>query len=472
MPTSQHKAFTNEEFTLSRGTGRIISGYGLFLTQPAQASPAAKTIITNVRILTMTEERPIIERGHVIIAGQRIDVVGEGQPDTVDNMAVIDGNGATIMPGLSDMHVHYWEDSDGILYLANGITNVRNLTGGVGQYRLNQHAIDGELMGPRVYTSGPLIDGADPVRASISVQVENPQQAIGAVRSQAAGYYPAIKLYDRLSPDSYRAAVAEAKAKRMKIFTHTPAAMTVEELLALGVDSIEHLDGYSAALVTDGFEATQRFPWAEEWANADPAKFAALARKTAESGVWSVPTIALIDWQMASRDTEAFLARPEMRYLSSSLKDGWVSSVEDWLARFHPYLDGQKASKLAFMAALREAGAPMLIGTDPPNPFVIPGYAIHDELAAFRAAGYTNAQILKIATSEAARFLDRESWYGRVSAGAAADLILVDGDPRESLDVLKRPLGVMVAGHWYDRAALDAALEAKAQAVKSAENSP
>lgn len=108
----------------------------------------------------------------------------------------------------------------------------------------------------------------------------------------------------------------------------------------------------------------------------------------------------------------------------------------------------------------------MLIGTDPPNPFVIPGFAIHDELAGVVEAGIAKEETLRSATRGAALFLGREK-SGIISPGSAADLVLIGKDPVADLSTLKRPLGVMVAGHWYDRSAIDAALEERAAKVAS-----
>lgn len=448
----------------------IFAGVVATVTAPAAlAASDERVVFANIRILTMSEEGESIENGHVVVQSGEIVAVGEGAHTPKPDEVVVDGAGATIMPGLADMHVHYWDRDDGILYLANGITTVRNLTGGGGQYRLDQLALSGTIPGPRVYTSGPLIDGDKPIRPRGSVRVSNPDQAIGAVRSQDIAGFPAVKLYERLSAESYRAAVAEAKQAKMKVFTHTPIELTVGDVLDLQVDSLEHLDGYSDALVRDGFEPTQAFPWSEKWANADRAKFAPWAQRTAESGVWSVPTFALRWGMRYSTDPDSFFARPEMRFLSDGLKDGWRSSIDGWLKRFHPYNEAELQAKVEFVSELRKAGAPVLIGTDPPNPFVVPGFAIHDEFTGFSAAGYSNPEILQVATREAARFLDREDWSGEIAPGFVADLLVVKGDPRADLETIKTPLGVMVAGHWHDRSALDAALERRAAQVAAGE---
>lgn len=436
----------------------------VLVTGTARAQPV---VFHDARILTM-DDMPMIERGWVHTDDGVIVAMGEGPAPAVEGARVIDASDKVLMPGLYDMHVHYWERGDAILYLANGITGVRNLTGGMQQARLDEAARDGSLAGPRVYGSGPIIDGDKPIRPDGSVRASNPDQAIGAVRSQHQAGFTAIKLYERLSPAAYRAAVAEAKALEMQVYSHTPIAMTVDDLLDLKIDSLEHLDGYEDVVVAADFVAqSEPFAWAEKWANADRARFAGLARKAAASGVWHVPTLALQCGQRYSASPDAFFARPETAYLAAWVETAWRSSFDSWLKRFAPYNDGQLAAKREFTAALYKAGARLLIGTDAPNAYVIPGYAIHDELAAFAEAGIANAAILRIATRDAAQFLGADD-EGRLARGAKADIVMLAGDPRENLAHLKHPAGVMVAGHWYGRAVLDALLAERKAAVTQA----
>ena len=112
----------------------------------------------------------------------------------------------------------------------------------------------------------------------------------------------------------------------------------------------------------------------------------------------------------------------------------------------------------------------MLIGTDTPNPYVMYGFSIHEEMSFFEQAGYMRTEILRIATLEAARFLDQVGEFGVVREGARADLILLDADPEADLAALRTPAGVMAAGRWHDAAALAqtlAHLEAQAAASRN-----
>ncbi|MCQ8185135.1 amidohydrolase family protein [Parvularcula maris] len=429
---------------------------------PDSEFDTASIAFESVRVRTMTEAG-VIEDGHVIVDDGRIVTVGEGPaPDAFDGLR-IDGDGATLMPGLADMHVHYYEDGAGVLYLANSTTSVRNLTGSTAAVARGRLATAGALLGPRVFTSGPIIDGGESFPNDFFTRVYSPEQAVGAVKAQGGAGFDAIKLYDHLSPVTYRAAVETAKAEGLRVYTHVPDEMTFAEVLALEVDSVEHLDGVAEMVARDGF-AAETGSRAEIWAQADPAKFADVAAMTAASGVWQVPTFAITHGRIRSADPDAYFAAPEAAYLPA-WASYWRNSAEGY-AKDRPYFEAQLREKIAFVSALREAGANVLVGTDAPNPFVTPGFSIHEEMQTLVMAGYSNEEVLTLATVEAARFLGREGQIGIVAEGAVADLVLLPGDPADDLTSLRKPLGVMVSGHWYTAAHLAEGLRRRAEAMK------
>jgi imidazolonepropionase-like amidohydrolase len=433
----------------------------LFLAS-AFASEPASTLFRNARVLTMGETG-VLERAQVLVEGGRITRVSTAPVKAQAGARVIDAKGRTLMPGLADMHVHYYTADHGPLFLANGVTTVRNPWGTTEAIRFDADAKSGALAGPHVYSSGPLMDGPEPIWGEDSMQITSPELAVGAVESQRASGWSAVKLYEGLSPETYRAAVAAAQERGLQVWTHVPMAMTVEQVLELRVDSVEHFDGVAASVHATPAEADDG-RWITHWAHADPERMRSLAQTTAAAGTWFTPTFAVIARRYRyGAEAEAFFRRPEMAFLDAETRDWWRGSAE----RLDGYDDVYRkaaARQREFLATLREAGAPVLLGTDAPNPFVLPGYAIHDEIAEFRAAGIPAEEILRIATTEAARFLGKEGRWGVVAEGARADLLLLDADPRKDLEALRRPAGVMVNGHWRDREALSGLLAALAAA--------
>jgi hypothetical protein len=239
----------------------------------------------------------------------------------------------------------------------------------------------------------------------------------------------------------------------MQIWSHTPHGLTVSDLIELRIDSLEHFNDVQDLLRGDKSPGS----WFEEWAWADVDKMPALAARFAAANVWNAPTFGVIaERYRYGADPNAFFERPETAYLPASLIDWWRESA----ARMKPYDDTARLARqrqLQLLKALFDAHAPLLLGTDTPNPFVLPGYAIHDEIAAFIEAGIPVARTLYIATAEAARFLGEAGQWGVIAPGARADLLLLDGNPLHNTDVLRRPAGVMAQGRWISRDTLSAA---------------
>lgn len=416
------------------------------VAMPLVADDDAITVFNNVRVLSMSEAG-VLENAAVTVQGSKIISVNDGAGEVPGGARVIDGKGMTLMPGLADMHVHYWSEVQGPLFLSNSVTTLRNMWGSSATFMLDAGAKRGALIGPHIYTPGPLMDGPDPSWGEGSLMVTSPEQAIGAVESQRTTGYKAVKLYEGLTPEIYAAAVKAARDRKMQVYTHVPKGMTVEEIIAFGPDSIEHFEGVSQSATT---AEDQNARFMTRWATIDKERLAELASLSAEHGVWHSPTLTVIGTRYRyAADTEAFFSSSEAAYVGPGLVSWWSGSA----ARMGPYDEEKKqaiANQLAFVKMLYDADVPLLIGTDTPNPFVLPGFAIHDELAAFIEAGIPVDEVLRIATADAAKFLREEGQWGVVAADARADLVLLDADPREDLTTLRRPVGVMVNGFWYD----------------------
>jgi imidazolonepropionase-like amidohydrolase len=406
---------------------------------PARVIEPGELVTAFTGVTVVTEyggER--LERHTVAVRGDRIIAIArDGRLVLPAGSRVLNRSGEFLAPGIADMHVHCDRldeprgcgrlSQDGRVFIANSITTVRNLSGGVSIRQRMAAIAAGEQVGPTMYSSGQLIDGpTSPWGRRFTTST--PEQLRQRVAADAAAGYMAIKLYEELSPEQFAAGVEEARAHNLQIYAHVPHSMTLDQVLAYRIDSIEHLFGFDRSLGGEGKDPPQRWPGA----NAD--RFAPLAQEVAQSGVWNAPTlILLLEWS------------------KSRFPDNM-----DMVRQGH-----QK--RLAMVRALREAKAPLLIGTDTgPAKSFEPGISIHEELRFFREAGFSPTQILRIATLDAARFLRKEGEFGRIAEGARADLLLLPSDPEQDLAVLRAPAGVMAAGRWYDRAALDEMLRAAA----------
>jgi len=455
----------------------------LFLAACATTPPrvieagAPVTAFRNVTVITeYGGER--LEHHTVAIREDRIIAIAPDRAIVLpEGATIVEGEGRILAPGIADMHVHYQDPSVGVLMLANSITTIRNPSGfGIGNgpdttLGLAARTARGEVQGPFIYSSGQLIDGPGSFWGP-GVVVDTVDGVRTRVRQDAEAGYPAIKLYAQLTPEQYRAGVEEARAHNLQIFSHVPASMTLEEVLDLRVDSIEHLDGYDRSLGGQGPSMQQR------WVAAPADGFAPLAQRVAQSGVWQVPTlIVTLAPSRAFVDVNAADQAPELRYAQQGLLDFWhgytarIPPGTDLAARYR-VVEQAHGRRVEMLRALREANAPLLVGTDAPNPYVMYGFAIHEEFGFYREAGFSNTELLRIATLNAARFMNATGEFGIVREGARADLLLLAADPEQELATLRAPQGVMAAGRWYDRASLDALLAEVERAAAASRQMP
>lgn len=388
----------------------------------ACASPAGDVAFVGVAVVPMDGDR-VLEGRTVLVRDGVVAAVGE-EVAVPGGALRIDGRGRYLMPGLADMHVHNWYEEEHVLFLANGVTTVRNLWGAPMHVRWRREIEAGERLGPTIRTTGPIVDGAEPVWQEGAVVVTTPERAREVVADQKAAGYDAVKVYDRLSADAYAALAAAAREAGMRLEGHVPAAVGIGRALEAGQDSVEHLGGYPLA-------------------NAET--MAELAKRTAEAGTWSCVTLVVY----AKRDPG-----PEMRYVPPRLRATWGPAT---VAEVPPPLRELAAMRGRAARTLHEATGRVLLGTDCGTPFIVAGWSVHEELALLVGAGLTPYEALSCGTRRAAEYLGEPS--GVVAEGKRADLLLLDANPLEDVANAARIRGVMVRGRWLPREELDRMLE-------------
>jgi imidazolonepropionase-like amidohydrolase len=433
----------------------VASDAGLTSGQAA----AAVSAFVHVAVVPMDRERVLADSTVLVVDG-RIREIGPATAIAVPRDAtVIDGRGKYLMPGLADMHAHTWEEEDFPLLLANGVTTIRNMFGGPTHLRWKERISAGGLASPTIYTAGPIIDGNPPIWPG--AVVENADQARRIVAEQHAAGYDFLKVYARLSRESYDAVIREGKTQGMFVAGHVPDAVGLHAALRSGIKSIEHLSGYEMLArkeIGPGQEAS--------WARLDESQFASIARETAASGTWNCPTLVLFQHRIAPGEPEylrKLLARPEMRYMSPENVRSWYPE-NNYLKNSTPERAASSREKGDVMRkklvkALHDAGARLLLGTDYGNPFVVPGFSPQLELRNFVDAGLSPFEAIRAGTSGAAEFMNAASEWGTVAAGRRADLIMLDGNPLEDVSTISKPAGVMVRGKWHAQPELANELE-------------
>ncbi len=369
-----------------------------------------------------------------------------------------------LIPGLAEMHAHVPPMRLGdalvqdtlMLYLAHGITTIRGMLGEPGHLTLRQQLASGEIIGPRLITSGPSFNGNS---------VSSPDAARQMVRAQTEAGYDLLKLHPGLWPEAFHAIAETAEALGIDYSGHISTAVGLDRTLASRQGSIDHLDGYGQKLVPEDHPLYGTDPglFAVNLVEGmDKALIPELARRTAEAGIANVPTQSLLE-NWASGDVEALFEREAMRWVPAQTREQWRNAIDNIRARV-PEGQGERFIEIrrALLAALHEAGATILLGADAPQILNVPGDAIHHELEIYVEVGMSPAEALATGTTNIARYLDQPA-HGCLEAGCVADLVLLAGNPLSDIRNTRQIQGVMRAGQWVDRERLDAELDAIAE---------
>jgi hypothetical protein len=443
----------------------IFLGLIPFLSRPQERVVAFENVnvVPMDREVVLARQTVVVEDGLIVAAGpaEQIEVPAGAER--------IDGRGKFLLPGLADMHVHLvapeHHRSLALLFVANGVTTVRNMWGNPEVLALRRSIEAGELPGPRIFTSGPVTDGEPPVYPTARI-VTTPAEAEAAVRSDVEAGYDAVKVYSNLGAREYNALSAAADRLQIPVWGHVPDEVGLEAAFGAGQTSVEHLQGYLLALQAEGSPLARvprgRVDETAGLAHVDLDRLPSLVRATAEAGVWNTPSLVVHQAIVTPEQAVRLEQQPAMRYVPPGIHAMWQPIRTGWLRSFsgddYERYRQLNALMMRVTGALHEGGARLLLGTDAPNPYVVPGFAVHAELHNFVAAGLTPFEALATATSAPAEFLG--AGFGVIAVGRSADLLLLNRNPLEDVANAEDRAGVMVRGVWFSEADLQHRLAA------------
>ena len=453
----------------SRLTALVATGLMLAGPLKAQNPPTAPGVVAfvDVNVIPMDRER--------VLAGQTV-IVRDGRIASIEPAARaripagaqrVDGRGKYLLPGLAEMHAHIpgAQAPEQVirdiftLYVANGVTTIRGMLGAPNQLTLRAKTASGEMLGPTIFVGAPSLNGNN---------ATDPATAARLVREHKAAGYDFLKLHPGIPRTSYDSIVAAARAVGITFAGHISAGVGLEHTLANRQSTIDHLDGYLEASVPEAVRMrviANEATLGEMVAAVDPARFAAFASDTRKAGTWNVPTAFLWESFFSPEAPEVMAQRAEMKYAQPQWLTGWMNQKrnriqQDQANGVSPEVSARYLSlRRTLLKTLADSGAQLLMGTDSPQMFNVPGFALHHEIELMQEAGLTPYQVLESGTRNVARYaandLKLDGRFGTVAVGNRADLILLDANPLTDVRNVARRAGVMVRGRWLPSPELD-----------------
>jgi hypothetical protein len=417
-------------------------------------------VIRDTRVFDGVSDRPI-ERASVVVQGTRIREVVLGPAAPPPDARVVDGRGKTLLPGFIDMHSHLVSELGARLYLASGVTSVRFAGNDPDAVQaLRERVENGRVPGPRIFSLGPLLDGVSPDYPAMSWPLPSAVAARLAVRRLVDEYrVDGIILTQKPALEVARAAVEAAHALGRGVTGQT-WSLTGREAIALGFDGLENTSRLPEAPGLLPEAAMLRYRTIPErsamlarlWARADRDRLEGLGHAMARDRTYLVPTLAGMD-AILGRYTARIRRDPATRRLPARARRDLLAWLGQrffgaaWTrADFANWARGL-ARYQRFLRDVAGLGVRVLVGTDCLRP--CPGFLYHEELLRLRAAGLPTAAVLRAATAAAADTLGRPD-LGRVAPGAAADLVLVAGNPFRRLADTRAVAAVVARGRLFE----------------------
>jgi imidazolonepropionase-like amidohydrolase len=411
------------------------------LTQIAnQLSPKlnAPLALAGATLIDVTG-KPAIPDSVVLIEGDRIVAAGPRSAMKIPNNAkIVDLAGKFLLPGLWDMHAHFYQAEFGPTYLAAGITTARDVGNDIEfGTALRDAAKEKRGLGPRMLLAG-YIDGKNDSH-SFDVQVETPEEARAAVQRYKNAGYEQIKIRDNVKLETLKVICAEAHRLGMTVTGHVPAGMNALQAVEAGMDQLNHMN-----YVETGF-----FPNRDR--NSPPVTINLNAPNVVNAlaffkrrGTVIDPTDAVLELMLRPMNVPIETFEPGVAKVPAELtvqinKKGEDPKQAEGLRLVVDVL-------LKITNALHRAGVPIVAGAD----VGVPGHTLHRELELYVKAGFTPLEAIQAATIVPARVMKLDNEVGTIETGKRADLIVVDANPTDNISNIRKVRFVVTQGRFFE----------------------
>lgn len=427
--------------------------------------------ITHVNVLPMTSEE-VLKDYTVLLKDGKVFKMGPSHKLKVKKKnQIIDGTGKYLMPGLTEMHAHIPTPENGddtwvrqvlFLYVANGVTTIRGMLGDPYLLTLRKNVENELLIGPRIFTSSPSMNGNT---------IKTPQEAREKVVQYKKDGYDFLKVHPGVKREVFDTMARIAQSLNLPFSGHVPVEVGIRHALASRYASVDHLDGYLEGTVAAdilaqnpnaGFFGYTYVP------NADEKLLDALAAETKKQGVWVVPTQSLFTRWFSPTDANALANEPEMQYMPSKTLFQWRQNKSNLTGANYSEVLWQRfiLFRHKILQSLYKADVDLLLGSDAPQVFNVPGFSLRHEMNSLADANLSPYVILRSGTANPARFFGKSGAFGTIVPGASADFILLEANPLENVGNTSKQVGVMLRGKWLSKEFIEAELEKIAEKNK------
>ena len=392
----------------------------------------------DVNVVAM-DQNAVLGHRTVVVNDGLISAIGPADRTEIPSAAArIDGRGKFLMPGLAEMHGHLptprpeipdrWRDDLLFLYVANGVTTVRAMQGRARHLELRSRIENREILGPKLYVASPQFRGGSGPGA-----ISSAEKAAQLVQEYKEARFDLLKIQEGLSRHVYDAVADRARDVDIEFSGHVPDEVGLFQALRAGQRTIDHMDNM--------FDAIE----------GDETKIPEVVSAMLDAEAWVIPTQVL--WEvflLAPAVDQLEAERTELRYMPPAIRDSWRRAQERRRAMGG---DGQAgadraATRRKILRVLAEGGAGILLGTDSPQIYSVPGFSIHREMRTMVDSGLSPYDVLVSGTKRVAEYLGTIDATGTIDVGKRADLILVNGNPLRDVTHVADPAGVMVNGQW------------------------
>lgn len=441
----------------------VLVALSVTCNQAQEKVRSSATLISNTNIVDVRSGR-ILKNQQVLVDDGKIKKISEtfGKLDTYANE--IEGQGKYLMPGLAEMHAHIPAPSTSakrieetlFLYLSNGITTIRGMLGDPTHLVLKEKAKNGEILSPRIFTSSPSLNGNS---------VKTAEEAKEKVTAYKLDGYDFLKIHPGIQLNVFDEIVKTANEVGIPFAGHVPVDVGIRHALESKYASIDHVDGFLEGLVPQSANAkpTDNGFFGYNFTDLiDISKIDELVLMAKINKVWIVPTQSLFERWFAPIGSDELLKQPEMKYMPASTLVDWKRRKDESTSADSGFNEEQwqrfDSARKQLIKKLQDGGHGILLGSDAPQLFNVPGFSIHHEIDGMEKAGLTPLEIIQSGTLKPALFFGMEDSFGEIKEGLEADMILIDANPLEDLDALQQLSGVMRQGRWISKDDIDAKL--------------